>query len=135
MNFDTSFRLPSGFSMQLSGMYQSKTNLPVNTNGNQPGPPNMQSQSASQGYIRPFYEADIAIKKTFLANKLAMALSFSDIFRSRHQDQYTYSGYFTQEYDRLRDPQMLRLNLTYSFGKVDASLFRRKNNNVQTEEQ
>ncbi|HEV2353746.1 MAG TPA: outer membrane beta-barrel protein, partial [Puia sp.] len=121
---NTSFRLPSGFSMQLSGMYQSKTNLPVNTNGNQPGPPNMQSQSASQGYIRPYYEADIAIKKTFLANKLAMALSFSDIFRSRHQDQYTYSGYFTQEYDRLRDPQMLRLNLTYSFGKVDASLFR-----------
>src|SRR5580692_2570711 len=132
---NTNFRLPSGFSIQVSGMYQSKTNLPINNNGNQPGPPNMQSQSASQGYIRPFYEADIAVKKTFLNNKLAATLSFSDIFRSRWQDQYTYSAYFTQEYDRLRDPQMVRLNVSWSFGKVDVSLFKRKNNNVQSEDQ
>jgi hypothetical protein len=116
-------------------MYQAKTNLPVNNNGNQPGPPNMQSQSASQGYIKAFYEADIAVKKSFLNNKLVAALSFSDIFHSRWQDQYTYSSYFTQEYDRLRDPQMLRLNVSWSFGKVDVSLFKRKNNNVQSEDQ
>jgi len=132
---NTNFRLPSGFSIQVSGMYQAKTNLPINNNGNQPGPPNMQSQSASQGYIRPFYEADIAVKKTFLNNKLATTLSFSDIFRSRWQDQYTYSAYFTQEYNRLRDPQMVRLNVSWSFGKVDVSIFKRKNNNVQSEDQ
>jgi len=129
------FRLPSGFSVQASGIYQSKSNLPVNTNGNQPGPPNMQSQSASQGYIKPYYEADLAVKKTFLSGKMAVTASFNDIFRSRKQDQYTYSTYFTQEYSRLRNPQMLRLNLTYNFGKVDVSLFKRKNNNVQSEEQ
>ena len=132
---NTSVRLPSGWSVQLSGMYQSKSNLPVNTNSNQPGPPNMQNQSASQGYIKPFYEADVAVKKTLLNNKLSLMLSWNDIFRSRRQDQYTYSSYLTQEYSRLRDPQMLRLNVTYNFGKIDASLFRRKNNNVQTEEQ
>jgi len=132
---NTNFRLPSGFSVQLSGIYQSKSNLPVNTNANQPGPPNMQTQSASQGYIKSYYEADIAVKKTFLAGKLAAVMSFNDIFRSRKQDQYTYSSYLTQEYNRLRDPQMLRLSLTYNFGKVDASLFKRKNNNVQTEDQ
>ena len=132
---NTNFRLPSGFSIQLSGMYQSRTNLPINNNGNQPGPPNMQSQSASQGYIKPFYEADVAVKKTFLNNKLTTTLSFSDIFRSRKQDQYTYSTYFTQEYVRLRNPQMVRLNVSWSFGKVDVSLFKRKNNNVQSEEQ
>jgi outer membrane receptor protein involved in Fe transport len=129
------FRLPSGFSVQASGIYQSKSNLPVNTNANQPGPPNMQSQSASQGYIKPYYEADLAVKKTFLSGKMAVTASFNDIFRSRKQDQYTYSSYFTQESVRLRNPQMLRLNLTYNFGKIDASLFRRKNNNVQSEEQ
>lgn len=132
---NTNFHLPSGFAIQLSGMYQSKTNLPVNNNGNQPGPPNMQSQSASQGYIKAFYEADVAVRKTFLNNKLVAAVSFSDIFRSRWQDQYTYSSYFTQEYNRLRDPQMVRLNVSWSFGKVDVSLFKRKNNNVQTEDQ
>ncbi len=132
---NTNFRLPSGFTIQVSGMYQSKTNLPVNNNGNQPGPPNMQSQSASQGFIRPFYAADIAVKKTFMNNKLVTTLSFSDIFRSRRQDQYTYSTYFTQNYDRLRDPQMVRVNVAWNFGKVDVSLFKRKNNNVQSEEQ
>ncbi|HTJ10483.1 MAG TPA: outer membrane beta-barrel protein, partial [Dinghuibacter sp.] len=132
---NTSIRLPAGFSVQVSGMYQSKTNLPVNTNANQPGPPNMMNQSASQGYIKPFYEADIAAKKTFLKGKMNVAVSFNDIFRSRKQDQYTYSAYFTQEYDRVRDPQMLRLNFSYSFGKIDASLFKRRNNNVQSEDQ
>jgi ferric enterobactin receptor len=130
---NTSFRLPDGFSIQLSGMYQSKSNLPVNTNSNQPGPPNMQSQSASQGYIKAFYEADAAVKKTFMAGKMAVAMSFNDIFRSRKQDQYTYSTYFIQDYSRLRDPQMLRLNFSYSFGKIDASLFKRKNNNTAEE--
>ena len=131
---NTNFRLPSGFSLQVSGMYQSKSNLPVNTNSNQPGPPNMSAQSASQGFIASFYEVDLAVKKTFLAGKMAVTLSANDIFRSRVQDQYTYSTYFTQDYSRLRDPQMLRLNLTYNFGKIDVSLFKRKNNNVQSEE-
>jgi outer membrane receptor protein involved in Fe transport len=132
---NTNFRLPSGFAVQVSGMYQSKSNLPVNTNANQPGPPNMTSQSASQGYIASFYEIDLAVKKTFLSGKMALALSANDIFRSRVQEQYTYSDYFTQQYSRLRDPQMLRLNLTYNFGKLDISLFKRKNTHVQSEEQ
>jgi hypothetical protein len=130
---NTNIKLPSSFTIQVSGLYQSKTNLPVNNNQNQPGPPNMQSQSASQGYIKPFYEVDLGVKKTFFHNKVAATLSFNDIFRSRKQDQYTYSTYLVQEYDRLRDPQMLRLNLSYNFGKVDASLFRRRNNNVSSE--
>jgi ferric enterobactin receptor len=130
---NSAFRLPSGFSLQVSGMYQSKTNLPVNSNGNQPGPHNMMSQNASQGYIRSFYELDLGVKKTFLANKLALSLSFNDIFKSRIQDQYSYSAYFIQDNRRIRNSQMLRLNFTYNFGKVDASLLRRKNNNMTSE--
>jgi outer membrane receptor protein involved in Fe transport len=132
---NTNFRLPAGFAVQVSGLYQSKTNLPVNTNVNQPGPPNMTSQSASQGFISSFYEVDLAVKKTFLSGKMALALSVNDLFRSRVQDQYTYSAYFTQDYSRLKDPQMVRLNLSYNFGKVDVSLFKRKNTNVQSDEQ
>ena len=132
---NTNFKLPAGVTIQASGMYQSKTNLPVNQNSNQPGPPNSQSQSASQGYIKSFYELDLAVKKTLLAGKMAIAMSFNDIFRSRIQDQYTYSTYFSQDYSRLKDPQQVRLNLSYNFGKIDASLFKRKNNNVQSEEQ
>ncbi|HWK03194.1 MAG TPA: outer membrane beta-barrel family protein [Puia sp.] len=132
---NTNFRVTSSLSFQVSGMYQSKTNLPVNTNSNQPGPPNMTSQSASQGFIASFYEVDVAAKKTFLAGKMALALSVNDLFRSRIQDQYTYSTYFTQDYSRLKDPQMVRLNLSYNFGKIDASLFKRKNTHVESSEQ
>ncbi|HEV9038807.1 MAG TPA: TonB-dependent receptor [Puia sp.] len=132
---NTNFRLPSGFAVQVSGMYQSKTNLPVNTSAGQPGPPNMQSQSASQGFIRPYYDIDLALRKTLLQGKMIASLSFNDVFRSRKQDQYTFSTWFTQDYSRLRNPQMLRLSLTWNFGKVDASLFKRKNNNVQAEDQ
>jgi hypothetical protein len=91
------------------------------------GPPDMQAQSSSQGYIRPFYGIDIAIKKSFLKNKAAsVTLSVSDIFRSRKTDQYSSSAYFIQNYNRLRDPQMIKLNFAYRFGKIDASLFKRK---------
>lgn len=126
---NSNFKLPSNFSIQLSGMYQSKTNLPINTNQGGPGaggPMGMMAQSASQGYINSFYAVDLAIKKSFLNNKASVSLSINDIFRSRKQDQYSYSNYFTQDYSRLRDPQMVRLNLAYSFGKIDASLFKRK---------
>ena len=91
------------------------------------GPPNMQSQSASQGYIRSFYGVDIAVKKTFLKNDAAsVSLSVGDLFRTRKSDQYSYSSFFIQDYSRLRDPQMVRLNVAYRFGKMDVNLFKRK---------
>jgi outer membrane receptor protein involved in Fe transport len=128
------FKLPAGFTIQLTGMYQSKTNLPVNNNsGNMGGPPGMQSQTASQGYIKSFYSVDAAVKKTFLKNNAAsVSLSINDIFGTRRSDQYSQSDYFTQYYSRLRNPQLVRLNFTYRFGKMDISLFKRKNMNSES---
>ncbi len=143
--FNSNFKLPADFTAQLSATYQSKTNLPPGGGGGFGGPPGArgggssgggpggggfgQAQSAAQGYIEPFYGVDIAIRKNFLKSKAASAtLSFSDIFRTRSINQYSESEYFTQYYNRLRDPQMIRLTLAYRFGKVDALLFKRKNN-------
>ncbi|MEP7142734.1 MAG: TonB-dependent receptor [Ferruginibacter sp.] len=127
--FNSNFKLPSNFAIQFTTTYQSKTNLPVNTNTGMGGPPMMQSQSASQGYIKPSWGMDLAVKKSFLKNNAAsVSLSINDIFKTRIQSQYSSSEYFTQQYTRLRDPQMVRLNLSYRFGKVDASLFKRKSN-------
>lgn len=125
--FNSNFKLPANFSIQLTTTYQSKTNLPVSNNGNQGGPPMMQSQSSSQGYIKPSWGMDIAFKKSFLKNNAAaVSLSISDIFKTRINSQYSSSDYFVQNYDRLRDPQFVRLNLSYRFGKMDATLFKRK---------
>ncbi|MBS1949092.1 MAG: TonB-dependent receptor [Bacteroidetes bacterium] len=129
---NNNFKLPAKFKLQVTGIYQSKTNLPVNSNnGQMGGPPMMQSQSSSQGYIRAFYSVDAAVSRSFLKNDAAtVSLSISDIFRSRRSDQHSVSQFFVQDYDRLRDPQLLRLNFSYRFGKMDVSLFKRKNNNM-----
>jgi len=126
---NNNFKLPASFTLQLTGLYQSKTNLPVNTNqGFMGGPGFGQSQSSSQGYIAASWGVDIAVKKSFLKNNAAsLTLSVNDIFRTRVSNQYSTSAYFIQHYDRLRDPQMIRLNFSYRFGKIDMSLFKRKN--------
>jgi outer membrane receptor protein involved in Fe transport len=145
--FNSNFKLPADFTAQLSATYQSKTNLPPGggSGGFGGGPPGArggggagggpggggfgQAQSAAQGYIEPFYGVDVAIKKSFLKSKaMSATLSVSDIFRTRSFNQYSESEYFTQYYNRLRDPQMIRLTLAYRFGKIDTLLFKRKNN-------
>jgi ferric enterobactin receptor len=123
---NNNFKLPKNFAVQLSADYQSKTNLPVTTNSGQPGPPSMQAQSSSQGYIRSFWGTDIAVRKSFLKNNAAtISVSMSDIFRTRKQDQYSYSNYFVQNYYRLNNPQQVRVNFSYRFGKMDMNLFKR----------
>jgi ferric enterobactin receptor len=123
---NNNFKLPKNFAIQLSADYQSKTNLPVNNSSGQPGPPMMQAQSSSQGYIRAFWGTDIAVRKSFLKNNAAtVSVSMNDIFRTRKQDQYSYSNYFEQNYYRLNNPQLVRINFTYRFGKMDMNLFKR----------
>ena len=127
---NSNFKLPKSFTIQLSADYQSKTNLPINNNQGGPGGggPFGQAQSSSQGYIRSIWGTDIAVRKSFLKNNAAsVSVSFSDIFRTRIQDQYSTSQFFIQDYSRLANPQMVRLNLTYHFGKMDMSLFKRQN--------
>lgn len=125
--FNSNFKLPSNFAIQFTATYQSKTNLPINTNTGMGGPPMMQSQSASQGYLRPTWGIDLAVKKSFLKNNAAsVSVSINDIFKTRISSQYSSSNYFIQNYSRLHDPQMVRLNLSYRFGNMDASLFKRK---------
>jgi ferric enterobactin receptor len=128
--FNSNFKLPAKFTMQLSATYQSKTNLPVNSGGGGMGPGGpMQAQSSAQGYIKSSYGIDLAVKKSFLKNDAAsVTLSVNDIFKTRRSEQYSYSDYFVQTYSRLRDPQMFRLNFAYRFGKIDMSLFKRKVN-------
>ena len=125
--FNSNFKLPKNYAIQFTTTYQSKTNLPINNNAGIGGPPWMQSQSSSQGYILPSWGMDLAFKKSFLKNNAAaITLSINDIFKTRVSNQYSSSAYFTQTYNRLRDPQMFRLNFSYRFGKIDASLFKRK---------
>jgi ferric enterobactin receptor len=85
--------------------------------------------SSTQGFIRPTYGLDIALRKDFGKTKnISATLNVSDVFKTRINDIYTETVFFTQNYYRRRDWRLVRLNLSYRFGKQDANLFKRKNN-------
>ena len=143
--WNNTFKLAKNFTMQLSGEYQSKTILPPGGGGGGGrgggggmfggGGMGMFGQTtSSQGYVRANYFADAGLRYEFMKNKQAtISLNVNDIFRTRRSDIHSESPYFTQDVFRRRDPQVLRLNFNWRFGKFDANLFKRKNNKNQGE--
>ncbi|MFZ9386861.1 MAG: outer membrane beta-barrel protein [Chitinophagaceae bacterium] len=129
VKLNNSFKISKKLSFQLSGSYQSKTILPPGGGGGRGGHGGMFGQSTSaQGYVRPVYYADVAFRYTFLKeNRGSLSVNVSDIFRTRVSDIHSESPYFIQDVFRRRDPQILRVNFNWRFGKFDASLFKRKN--------
>lgn len=122
-----SFKLPKKFSVQLNADYQAKTLVPAG-GGGRGGWMGGGNQATAQGYIKPVYGADLSIRKDFGRNNAAtLTLQFSDIFRTRLYESHSESVFFVQDNSRRRDPQVLRLNFNYRFGKFDASLFKRRN--------
>jgi outer membrane receptor protein involved in Fe transport len=143
--WNNNFKLPKNISIQLSAEYQSKTILPPGGSGGGSGFGGGggrgggmggfgQSASTAQGFVRPNYGIDLAIRYEFLKEKKAsLSLSMNDIFRTRRSDVFSESAFFTQNVFRRRDPQVLRLNFSWRFGKFDMSLFKRKNMRTGTE--
>lgn len=138
VKMNNSFKLPSNFSIQLSGDYQAKTLVAPGGGGNNRGGGGGRGGGmmfggggnvpTAQGYIKPIYSVDIAIRKDFLKNNAAsLTLQVNDIFRTRINATHSESAFFVQDVERLRDPQVFRLNFNWRFGKVDATLFKRKN--------
>lgn len=136
---NNNFKLPKSFSVQFSGDYQAKTVLPPNSGGQNRrfgggGGFGQQTTGTSQGYIKPRYSFDLAIRKDWTwkgGNSASVTLSMNDIFRTQLYSTYSESAFMIQNSQRRRDPQILRLNLSYRFGKFDATLFKRKNNKAE----
>ncbi len=135
---NNNFKLPHNFTIQLSGDYQSKTILPPGGSSSGGGRGGFGGgmfggpASASQGYVRPTYGVDVAIRYEFLKNKAAsISANMNDIFRTRRQDIHSESAYFIQDSFRRRDAQVLRINFNWRFGKFDPSLFKRKNTKAE----
>lgn len=123
---NTNIKLPANFTLQLGAEYTSKTSVPQSGGGHGGfwGTP----PATLQGYVKPSLDVDFSVKKEFLKTKAAaFTLSISDIFATDRNDSYYETDYFTQSSSRIRDPQFVRLNFSYRFGKFDASLFKRKN--------
>ncbi len=132
---NNNFKIAKGWSLQFSGDYQAKTVLPPNSGGGGRGGGGGGGmfggpQPSSQGYNLPRYGIDMALRKDWTwKNGQSGSLTFSmnDVFRTQVFRSYSESTYFTQNSERTRDQQVLRINFNYRFGKFDATLFKRKN--------
>jgi hypothetical protein len=49
------------------------------------------------------------------------------VYRTHSRSDFSKTIYSVQDNERRRDPQVVRLNLNWRFGKFDVSLFKRKN--------
>jgi hypothetical protein len=58
----------------------------------------------------------------------------NDVFRTRRNFIHSESAVFIQDEWRRRDPQIVRLNFSYRFGKFDVNLFKRKNSRSETDD-
>lgn len=137
-----SLRLPKQFTFQINAEYISRTAFATDGGGGGRsgrfggggGGWMMGPSSTAQGFTRPIFFMDLSVRKELWQRKASVTLAFEDIFRSRRTGSFTGStGRFEQDTWRLRDPQFVRLNFSWRFGKFDASLFKRKNTRMSTD--
>jgi outer membrane receptor protein involved in Fe transport len=139
---NNNFKVTKTLSIQFSGDYQAKSVIPPNSGntggrgmgGGGGGMFGGGPQSTSQGYNLPRYGFDLAIRKDWTwknGQSGSLTLSMNDIFKTQVYKTYSESTYFTQNSERRRDQQILRLNFSYRFGKFDATLFKRKNTKAE----
>jgi hypothetical protein len=140
------FKFNKGWSVQISGEYQGKSALPVSTSnsgrgggggfggggggrGGGGGGFGGGQPTTTQGYINANYGVDMGLRKDIAIKKntATISVNWSDIFRTRRYFVHSEAAGFVQDDWRRRDPQIVRLNFSYRFGKFDMSLFKRKN--------
>ena len=137
--WNNTIKIVKNLSLQISGDYFARTVLP-SEGGRGGGSRGGGSSSGmfgggfvgtAQGYINPRYSLDAGLRKDFTlkgGNTISATLSINDIFRTQFYSTYSETPILIQNSKRQRDPQIVRLNVNWRFGKFDATLFKRKSN-------
>lgn len=139
------FKLPKNFSIQLNGNYLSKAEIPPGgSGGGRWGGGGMGGgygggiTPSASGYIDANYWLDAAVKKDFFKSKLSVTLNVKDIFATAVSGTNVTAAnpvgvpLYYETTSRRRDPRFFSINLTYKFGQTDFTLFKRKNNSIDT---
>ncbi len=82
------------------------------------------------GRTIPMYFMDISLNK-MIGTKWNLNLTLSDAFNTKRMGMNTSSDYYIQEISRRREARYLRFTVTYMFGKLDTSIFKRRKGNQQ----
>lgn len=100
-----SYRFPKQWTLQLNGNYESPRILLL-------------------GKTLPLYSMDLSLNK-MIGTKWVINATLSDVFNSRRMGTNFITPYYDQELSRRRETRYVRVSITYLFGKMDASIFKR----------
>lgn len=101
-----SYKFPKDFTLQLNGSYEAPKIIP-------------------QGTTLKMYFADVTLNK-MINKKWILNLTLSDMFNTKRMGSHYDTPYYMQDLSRRREARFVRLNVTYMFGKLDSSIFKRK---------
>jgi ligand-binding sensor protein len=80
--------------------------------------------------IKPQYGIDLAVKKSFLSDKLSASISMSDVLRTRRFSGNASFGGNINEIDQYFGQQSIGFSLRYSFSKGEQFKSRQRNTNL-----
>lgn len=100
-----SYRLPKSWTLQINGNYESPRILLL-------------------GYSLPIYSMDISVNK-MIATKWIINATLSDVFNTRRMGTHYETPYYMQDLSRRRESRYFRISISYLFGKMDASIFKK----------
>lgn len=111
--FNTNYKLPKNFSIQLNGNYEAP-------------------KIAPQNRLSEAWWLDVAVRKSLWNNKASLVLNVSDVFNTRkYWIYYEYPSYIQTNY-RDRETRIGNLTFSYRFGKDNSSGNRRGRQGNQT---
>lgn len=99
------YKFPKNISFQINGNYEAPKILP-------------------QGTTKPQYFMDATLSYNYKF-KWMFNLLLSDCFNTKRMGTHYDTPYYIQDMARRRESRYLRLSITYIFGKMDVSIFKR----------
>lgn len=100
-----SYKFPKQFTLQINGNYESPKILLL-------------------GVANQIYSMDVSLNK-MIGTKWIFNATLSDVFNTRRMGTHFETPYYIQDLSRRRESRYFRFTVTYLFGKMDASIFKR----------
>ena len=74
---------------------------------------------------------DVSLNK-MISTKWIFNLTVSDVFNTKVMGTHLETDYYLQDLSRRREMRYVRLSISYLFGKMDVSIFKRRNQKGNT---
>ena len=100
-----SYKFPKNITLQVNGNYESPKILLL-------------------GVANEIYSMDVSLNYMY-KTKWIFNATLSDVFNTRRMGTHFETPYYEQDLSRRRESRYFRFTVTYLFGKMDASIFKR----------